>query len=318
MSTIRVLPNHSPSPLELLVNEYLMSCRARGLSPRTVENCYSPALERVFLPWCSEEGITEVSQLDRRAFDRYTAGLLTTTGRYGKTLSKHTVHSYIGPVRLLLTWAAREGEEVVAKPQLPKRPRLHKDVLTREEIERMELASPIERDKLIIRLFGDCGLRLSELMVLEVTSVVRTGRQAALAVQGKGDRQRRVPVPPSLLRRLDRYIAGMPKERRTDRLFLSLRRGRSGDYEALTDSGVKQVVADAARRAGIGRTVHPHLMRHSWMTEMLRRGVNALQLRVVAGASPEVIARHYEHLTEDDAYDAMLTALSQPDSRGRR
>src|SRR5450759_1228703 len=116
MSTISVLPNHSPSPLELLVNEYLMSCRARGLSPRTVENCYAPALERVFLPWCADQGITEVSQLDRRAFDRYTAGLLTTTGRYGKTLSKHTVHSYIGPIRLLLAWDAGEGEAVVAKP----------------------------------------------------------------------------------------------------------------------------------------------------------------------------------------------------------
>ena len=155
-------------------------------------------------------------------------------------------------------------------------------------------------------------------MGLEVSSVVRTGRQAALAVHGKGDRHRRVPYHLPCSAALDRHIAGMPKDRRTDRLFLSLRRGRSGDYGALTDSGVKQVVADAARRADIGRTVHPHLMRHSWMTEMLRRGVNALQLRVVAGASPEVIARHYEHLTEDDAYDAMLTALSQPDSRGRR
>ena len=45
------------------------------------------------------------------------------------------------------------------------------------------------------------------------------------------------------------------------------------------------------------------------MTEMLRRGVNPAQLTVVAGASPRVIADDYEHLTHDDAYDAMIRAL---------
>jgi integrase/recombinase XerD len=221
------------------------------------------------------------------------------------------VHSYVGPVRLFLTWAEKEGEQVHAKPQLPKRPRLHKDALSREQIQRMEDALPSERDKLIVRLFGDCGLRLSELMCLHTGSVIRSGRQASLAVHGKGDRERRVPVPPYLLRRIDRHIAALPTDRESDRLFVSLRRGRLGVYEPLTDSGIKQVVADAAKRAGLGRTVHPHLLRHSWMTEMLRRGVNPLQLRVVAGASPEVIARHYEHLNEEDAYDAMLHALAR-------
>jgi site-specific recombinase XerC len=311
MSTLRLIPDQTNTKLELLVSEYLMSCRARGLSPRTIDNCYAQSLERVFLPWCASEGVSDVGQLDRRAFDRFTAGLLTTTGRYGKTLSKHTVHSYVGPVRLFLTWAEKEGEQVHAKPQLPKRPRLHKDALSREQIQRMEDSLPSERDKLIVRLFGDCGLRLSELMCLHTGSVIRSGRQASLAVHGKGDRERRVPVPPYLLRRIDRHIAALPTDRESDRLFVSLRRGRLGVYEPLTDSGIKQVVADAAKRAGLGRTVHPHLLRHSWMTEMLRRGVNPLQLRVVAGASPEVIARHYEHLNEEDAYEAMLHALAR-------
>ena len=289
----------------------MLSCRARGLSPRTIDKCYAPALERVFLPWCADEGLIEVRQLDRRAFDRFTAGLLTKTGRYGKPLSRHTVHSYVGPVRLFLTWAEREGEEVAAKPQLPRRPKLHKDALSRAQIEEMEAAASSDRDKSIIRVFGDCGLRLSELLALEVESIVRSGRQASLAVRGKGDRHRRVPLTPTLLRRLDHHIGRLPKDRSSDRLFLSLRRGVSGRYEPLTDSGVKQAVADAANRAGLGRTVHPHLLRHSWMTQMLRRGMNPLQLRVVAGASPEVIARHYEHLTEEDAQAAMVEALTR-------
>jgi hypothetical protein len=49
-----------------------------------------------------------------------------------------------------------------------------------------------------------------------------------------------------------------------------------------------------------GRTVHPHMLQNLWITEMLRRGMNPLLLRVIAGTSPVVIALHCEHLTEDD------------------
>jgi hypothetical protein len=49
--------------------------------------------------------------------------------------------------------------------------------------------------------------------------------------------------------------------------------------------------------------MHPQVLRHPWMTETLRRGMNPLQLRVVAAASPGAIARLYEHRTEEDAYE---------------
>ena len=75
-----------------------------------------------------------------------------------------------------------------------------------------------------------------------------------------------------------------------------------------------QVVKDAMRRARIPKPVYPHLLRHSWMTEMLRRGMNPIQLSIIAGASPEVIAKNYAHLTQDDAYDAMIRALASGQS----
>jgi hypothetical protein len=46
------------------------------------------------------------------------------------------------------------------------------------------------------------------------------------------------------------------------------------------------------------------------MTEMLRHGMNPIQLSIIAGASPQVIAEHYTHLTKDDAYEAMLQVLT--------
>ena len=207
-------------------------------------------------------------------------------------------------------WASREGEDVRAKPQIPRTSKPLRDVLNREEIEQLERAMPAERDKLIIRIFGDCGLRLDELTTLSTQSIIRSGRQGYLRVLGKFNRVRDVPIPPQLLRRLERHIESRPLDRRSDRIFLTLRRRPSGDHEPMTPHGIEEVVTEAAARARLHKRVFPHLLRHSWMTEMLRHGMNPIQLSIIAGASPQVIAEHYTHLTKDDAYDAMLRVLT--------
>jgi integrase/recombinase XerD len=306
---VHVLTTAQPTPLQRLVDDYLTTCRARGVSPRTDEQ-YTFALHSVFLPWCRNEGVSDVTQLDRRALDRYTSALLERRTSSGKPLSKYSVHTYIRPLRLMLTWAAREGEDVKAKPQLPRKPQLVRDVLSRAEIDLLEQAVMSERDKLIVRIFGDCGLRLEELTRLKAGDIVRSGRQAHLRVLGKRERVRDVPIPPQVLRRLDRLIASRPVERSTDNIFLASRCGYRGEYEPLTVGGVYQVVKDAASRARLNKRIHPHLLRHSWMTEMLRCGMNPIQLTMIAGASTEVIAQHYAHLTKDDAYDAMIRVLT--------
>jgi integrase len=301
------LVDSGSTPLERLVGDYLMSCRARALSPRTDEQ-YSYALG-IFLRWCEGEGITRLGELDGRAFDRYTTWLLSRRNRDGQPVSKHGVHTRIRPVRLLLNWATREGEEVLARPQLPRREKPIRDVLTREEIDALERVLPNERDKLIIRIFADCGLRLDELTRLEAKDIVRSGRQAHLRVLGKRGRIRDVPLPPSLLRRLDRFIDSRPEERTSDHVFLTQRR-HAGVHDALTRMGVYQVVKYSFQRSRVIKHVYPHLLRHSWMTEMLRNGMNPIQLSMIAGASPEVIAMHYTHLNKEDAYDAMIKALT--------
>jgi integrase len=298
------------TPLERLVDDYLIHCQARGLSPRTLDNSYAYSLNQILLPWCAAEGISRVEELDRRTFDRFTLALLARKHPDGRPISKHSVASYVRPVRLMLTWAAREGEQVKAKPQLPRVSKPLRDVLTREELDRLESAAQAERDKLIVRIFGDCGLRLDELTQLNPQNIVRTGRQAYLRVLGKRNRVRDVPIPPQLLRRLERHIDGRPPERSADRIFLSLRRGPIGDYAPMTSHGVHQVVKDAAARARLSKPVYPHLLRHSWMTEMIRNGMSPVQLSVIGGASMQVIADHYTHLTKDDAYEAMIRVLA--------
>ncbi len=310
MAAVRVLEPVHGSKLSRLVDDYLTSCRARGLSPRTVDIAYGYSLRSVFLPWCVQERIDAPHQLDQRTLDRFTTSLLTAGGKRGARLSKHSVHTYVRGVRQFLSWAAKEGEDVDAKPQLPKLSKRHRDVLSRREIDRLEAVAIVERDRIIIRVFSDCGLRLGELTGLRAVDILRSGNQAHFRVIGKGDRERRVPIPPRLLRRLERYIEDRPAEATTNQLFVSLRRDPAGDYDRLTESGVSQLVYVAGVRAGLRQAVRPHLLRHSWMTELLRQGVNPIQLSVIAGSSQKVIADHYEHLTQDDAYASMIRALS--------
>lgn len=306
---LKLVQPTTPTPLERLVDDYLSSCRARGLSPPTDEQ-YSYALHNVFLKWCNAEGITRLEELDRRTFDRYTSFLLQKRTRSGNRITAHAVHSFLRPLRIMLNWAKREGETVNAKPQSPRREKPIRDVLSRDEIEQLERVMANERDKLIIRVFGDCGLRLDELTRLKASDIIRSGRQAHFRVLGKRSRLRDVPIPPSLLRRMERLIEARPEERSSDGLFLTYRRNAAGEHDALTMIGIYQVVKDAFHRAHLGKPVYPHILPHSWMTEMLRNGMNPIQLSFIAGASPQVIAEHYAHLTKDDAYEAMLQALT--------
>ncbi len=314
MAVVRLVPEVTSSPLSRLVSDYLAHCRARGLSPKT-DVAYRAALLAVLLPWCAEEGIERVEQLDGRSVDRLSSDLLTRTSSRGAPLSRASVHTYLRGVRQFLTWAQREGEPVTAKPQLPKLPKLHKDVLTAREIDELETGVPSERDKIIIRILGDCGVREGELVRLRVGDVLRPDNRGQLHVRGKGSRERRVPVMPRLLRRIERYIEGRPQDSRSDQIFLSLRRGPLGEYEPLTESGIRQVVKDAGLRIHARQSVNPHLLRHSWMTEMLRQGMDPIQLSIVAGASVKVIMDHYQHLNEDDAYVSMTNALTARDHR---
>jgi integrase/recombinase XerD len=310
---LSVVRPKGPTALERLVDDYLMACRAKGLSPNTVDNSYGYPLRGIFLPWCADKALNDVAGLDSRAVDAFSVFLLDTPGRRGKTLSRDSVHAYVRAVRGFLNWCEREGETVSARPSLPSLPRRVLDVLDREEIRRLVAAVPTERDRLILSILADCGLRNSEVCTLDTTDIVRRDRQAFLRVHGKGARERLVPLPPALLRGLERYERHVrPADARSKRLFVGLRRGRSGDYEPLTRSGLLQLVRSAAKRADIGKSVHAHLLRHSFVTNALRGGMNPMMVAQIAGhSSLRMIERVYSHLNSGDAYDALVLLLQQ-------
>jgi integrase len=300
--------------LEQLVRDFLVHCRSRRLSSKTVEDTYRPRLERQLLPWCAAEGISHIRQLDKRTLERYQAHLFEDGSHRKRQLSTFTVNSYVRTVNVFLAWAREEGETTTANARLAREPSKVVETLTREEIAAMEKAAN-GRDALIVRMLADTGIRASELCGLRVDDLVDHGRHDYIKVRGKGEKERLVPVPAATARRLRHYIRSRPTSGPSgERVFLSLRRNvRTGEYEALEVSGLDQLIRNLARNAGLSRRVYPHIFRHTYISELLKRRVDSTKVRRVVGhSSAQLIDRVYGHLLPSDMADEVLEALSEP------
>jgi integrase/recombinase XerD len=89
------------------------------------------------------------------------------------------------------------------------------------------------------------------------------------------------------------------------------RRDPRGEFAPLTTSGVLQLLRSAAERARMTRRVHPHLFRHSFATEALRRGMSPVQLAQLLGHSGlRMIDQVYAHLNAADGYEAVMRMLA--------
>jgi integrase/recombinase XerD len=314
--SFQVVTPPTPSELDRSISDYLASCAARGLNVKTTD-AYEATLRRVMLPYLAERGITSPAQFDQRVLDDLSTHLLQDGGVRGP-LSRFSVHSYLRSVGHYLAWARKEGEVTsTAKPQLPSLPKREMVTLTREQIRAMEDAAGPERDRLIIRILADTGLRLGELLGLTPADLIEEGRNRFVRVLGKGNKERMVPLSPGLYSRLRRYAErGRPQTDATDRIFTTLRRSRkSGEHEALKPRAVEDLTLIVAAKAGItDRPVNPHAFRHAFATWALRRGMNPLQLKEILGhESLDMISRVYSHLNHTDAAAAMMAVLRSED-----
>lgn len=318
MSGFSVVSTPQLTPLESLAHDYIEDRRAAGLSLKTIEGDIRPRLERIFLPWCAEERVTEPKQLDQRTVNRFSNHLLTRGGPKGNALSAHTVAGYVKTVNAFLNWLTKHGEKVTGKGHKPKLPEREVEVLTDAEVKAM-MKRASGRDALVVQLLAESGIRVGELVGLRVQDLVehdvvllngQREHQRGIRVIGKGDRERFVPIPPDLHQRLRGLARSRPSDGHSDRLFISERRSpKTGLHEPLTASGVQQTVRWLGRNA-IGRSVHPHLFRHTYISKLVRKGIDSTVIRRYVGHSSSLlIDRVYGHLRPQDTASLVLAAL---------
>src|SRR6202171_2280984 len=228
-----------PSAMAVLVDDYLAHLKSKRVASSTIQ-WHEWCLEGMLLTFCADHEVAKPAQLTTRLLERLQAPQLAQPNMHtGKPRSPATVRTYMRSVRDFLSWARKEGEQVpasAAEIRVPKQPRVK---LLRDQIRKLEDGAKTERDKLIIRILADTGMRLDELCRLNLDDLVDENHQRFLSVRhrhygggAKGQSARPVPIP-RLWPRLKQYIkAGRPKDADSQRIFLSLARSpRTGKHE---------------------------------------------------------------------------------------
>jgi integrase/recombinase XerD len=264
----------------------------RGLSPHTVK-AYGADL-RGFAEHLQRQGLTDPEPLRREHILDYleagqTAGLETaTTAR--RLVAIRVFFRYLVQERVI----RNDPTEVMDSPRLT---RLLPGLLSRGEVEAL-LAAYRGRDRLecrnraIMETFYATGMRVSELAALR-TDGLRLA-EGYVRVIGKGRKERLVPVGLPACRALSEYLADarplLDRSGRALEVFLSCR-GRP-----LTRDRVWAIVRDAARRAGIRRAVHPHLLRHSFASHLLEGGADLRVIQELLGHADIATTQIYTHV----------------------
>lgn len=171
------------------------------------------------------------------------------------------------------------------------------EVLTVAEVDAMLAAidytrAHAQRNRAIIEVLFSCGLRVSELVGLEISRLNLD--LGYLTVTGKGSKERMVPVSPSAVAELTDWMC----ERRSS----PVKPGHEGyvfvnrSGRALTRTMVFYIVRDLAEAAGIRKTISPHTLRHSFATALLEGGANLRAIQQMLGHESIATTEIYLHL----------------------
>ena len=157
-----------------------------------------------------------------------------------------------------------------------------------------------ERDFCIITLFLNCGMRLAELIGIDLGDF----RDDTIRITGKGGKERLVYLNEACKQSLDRYCkvrASLPSLVDKDALFVSKRTGKR-----LTARRVEQIVARCLQSAGLsGRGFSPHKLRHTAATLMYQGGVDILALKEILGHENVSTTQIYTHINQQQLRDAV-------------
>jgi site-specific recombinase XerD len=181
--------------------------------------------------------------------------------------------------------------DVVTMIPYGKRPQTLPAVLSRAEVQRLFAVLPDNRYRTLIRTTYACGLRLSEVMRLRVADV-DSSRGVLVIRQGKGRKDRLVPLSPALLAELRAYWR---RYRPAEWLFPGQRPGHH-----LHPAGLQRTLAQLVRRLGLRKGVSVHTLRHSYATHLLEAGVNVLTLQRLLGHRHLSTTARYLHVSAQD------------------
>jgi site-specific recombinase XerD len=289
----------------------------RGRSVKTVEN-YDRYLNRffAFAKVKKPKDITEEHIREFRLYLNRQPG--TKVGSRTEPMKRRTQNYYLIAVRAFLKFLRKRGIESTSpeRIELAKVPERSLDLISAAELSRL-LATPKtgtllgKRDRAILELLFSTGLRISELCSLSIDDVDLTRDE--FSVRGKGDKVRVVFLTEEARSAVREYIAG--RKDMEEALFIRYgKKAHVGEDARVTPRTVQRLLKQYATEAGITRKVTPHVIRHSFATDLLSNGADLRSVQALLGHAHIGTTQIYTHVT-----DAHLRSVhKQFHSRGRK
>lgn len=291
---------NTPS-LQTLLGRYFVDLRIDNWSPRTIDR-RSFSLG-TFIAWCGERGIDSVGEITVEAVATYRRHLYHhRNARTGKPIKFATQASYLSAIRHWLAWLCEQGwidTDPGREIQLPKEEhRLPASYLTLSEVESLlgavDLTTPAGlRDRAILETFYSTGMRRAELINLQLDDLNR-GDQLIMIRQGKGRKDRVVPIGERALEWIEKYVSDSRPQliaASTGTLFLTTL-GNAFHPCVLT-----ALVRGYLTAIGITRRGSCHMIRHTTATLMLEGGADLRSLQTLLGHESLNTTQIYTHVT---------------------
>lgn len=279
------------------VAKYLAELERRGSSKHT-RRAYASDLTQ-FANYF-EPPDTEAPQMDELDLPLLREWL---SSLYDAGLDTVSVRRKLAAVRAMYKFLRSERDvenNVAARLRTPKMKQRLPDVMSAEKANTLlDTVAPHakERDVALLEVLYGCGIRVSELAGIDLDDLDLT--TGWLRVLGKGNKERQVPVPPSALEAVQRYLAVRPASAEPA-LFLGVRGGRLGDRE------IRRLVKQYALLAVGDSTVHPHSFRHAYATHLLADGADLRAIQELLGHARLSTTQKYTQVSLKDlqaAYD---------------
>jgi integrase/recombinase XerD len=290
----------------------------RGLSKNTLE-AYRRDLSR-YAAYLRTREITDGVLADENAIGGFVGHLSATEFAEGQRYQASSVARALAAVRTFHAFLLREGDTDVDPARAVSRPKVPRNLprpLAVSEVESM-LTTPPEgdvvglRDRAILEALYGAGLRISELVGLDVDDVDL--EEGSIRVFGKGSKERLVPLGRFAVGAFEGYLTrARPTLARTGSgaaMFLNQRGGR------LTRQGAAKILGRAARKAGIKKRVTPHTLRHSFATHLLEGGADVRVVQELLGHATLTTTQIYTLVTGDRLREEYFSAHPRARRKG--
>jgi site-specific recombinase XerD len=296
----------SPTNIRQLINDFLDYLEIeKNRSPLTIRN-YHHYL--VFLVSYFEKSLGRsptLSDINNENVRKFRVYLSKQKDQKGKFLKKITQGYYMIALRSFLRWLTKNDYKAMSpeKIDLPKAEPHQVKFLAIEQVNRL-LAQPSLsdeiglRDKAILELLFSTGLRVSELVSLNRDQVNIKTRE--LGVIGKGKRPRLVFISMRAQKFLERYLVTRQDHYKPIFIRYSGKKpdpSAGGDSLRLTARSIQRMIEKYRRRAGLVVAVTPHVLRHSFATDLLFCGADLRSVQELLGHKNVGTTQIYTHVT---------------------